>query len=550
MTKLRRDDTGPRHERTAEDRERDRREREARRAGGDAGSLDTPPAPPIPVSEPPSGKIPDAEPPPAPIAHREPPPPALPPPALPPPAPPAPATPIPAAEPPPAPVPDPEPPPPALPPPAPAPPLDPPTEVAQPAPPPAEPQHPIRRIQPDPPAPPAAPAGALGDETERPSGVRWARNLAHRRPRVTPPADVPRGPVRARRSIGKRLLALIVLLVAAALVYAVITFFQPFHATAGAPVRVEIPSGAGAGDVGERLAAAGVVDSGTIFSLRATLAGKRGGLRSGSYALERNMTYGAVIDALSAAPAAAAKAGTITVTIPEGRSRREITSIAKDAGVEGDYLQASRRFAGALSPYRYRAPKRTRKLEGFLFPDTYELKRGATARQLVEKQLGIFREKFATVDLRYARRKKLTAYDVLIIASMVEREARIPRERKLIAAVIYNRLQDGTPLGIDATVRYIFDKPSGALTRSELASDSPYNTRKRANLPPTPIGNPGLASIVAAANPARVGSRYFVVKPGSCGEHAFASSLAQHERNVARYTAAREKAGGKSPTTC
>jgi len=512
MTKLRRDDTGPRHERTAEDRERDRREREARRAGGDAGSLDTPPAPPIPVSEPPSGKIPDAEPPPAP-------------------------------------VPDPEPPPPALPPPAPAPPLDPPTEVAQPAPPPAEPQHPIRRIQPDPPAPPAAPAGALGDETERPSGVRWARNLAHRRPRVTPPADVPRGPVRARRSIGKRLLALIVLLVAAALVYAVITFFQPFHATAGAPVRVEIPSGAGAGDVGERLAAAGVVDSGTIFSLRATLAGKRGDLRSGSYALKRNMTYGAAIDALSAAPAAA-KAGTITVTIPEGRSRREIASIANDAGVEGDYLQASRRFAGALSPYRYRAPKRTRKLEGFLFPDTYELKRGATARELVEKQLGIFREKFATVDLRYARRKKLTAYDVLIIASMVEREARIPRERKLIAAVIYNRLQDGTPLGIDATVRYIFNKPSGALTRSELASDSPYNTRKRANLPPTPIGNPGLASIVAAANPARVGSRYFVVKPGSCGEHAFASSLAQHERNVARYTAAREKAGGKSPTTC
>jgi len=421
--------------------------------------------------------------------------------------------------------------------------------VVQPVPPLAEPQHPIRRIQPDPPAPPAAPAGALGDETEHASGVRWARNLAHRRPRVTPPGDVPRGPARAHRSIGKRLLALLALLVAAALAYGVITVFQPFHGAAGAPVRVEIPSGAGADDVGERLAAAGVVDSGTIFSLRATLAGKRGGLRSGSYALERNMTYGAVIDALSAAPAAA-KEGAITVTIPEGRSRREIASIAKDAGVNGDYLRASRRFAGALSPYRYRAPKRTRKLEGFLFPDTYELKRGATARELVEKQLGTFREKFATVDLRNTRAKKLTPYDVLVIASMVEREARIPRERKLIAAVIYNRLKDGTPLGIDATVRYIFNKPSGALTSSELASDSPYNTRKRANLPPTPIGNPGLASIVAAANPARVGSRYFVVKPGSCGEHAFASSLARHERNVARYAAARRKAGGKSPTTC
>jgi len=414
--------------------------------------------------------------------------------------------------------------------------------------PPAEPEAPIRRIQPDPPAPPAAPAGALDDEPERAIGVRWARNITHRRPHVTPPADVPRGPARARRSIGKRVLALIVLLVAAALLYGAIAVFEPFHGAAGMPVRVEIPPGASVGDVGNRLNDAGVVDSGTVFSLRATLAGKRADLRSGSYALRRNMTYGAAIDALTAVPAA--KQGVITVTIPEGRSRQEIASIAKTAGVDGDYLQASRRFAGALDPYRYRAPKRTRKLEGFLFPDSYELKRGSSARELVNRQLANFRAKFATVDLRYARAKKLTPYDVLIIASMVEREARIPHERKLIAAVIYNRLKDGTPLGIDATVRYVFNKPSGALTRSELNSNSPYNTRRRANLPPTPIGNPGLASIAAAANPARVSSRYFVVKPGSCGEHVFASTLARHERNVARYTAAREKAGGKSPTTC
>jgi len=345
------------------------------------------------------------------------------------------------------------------------------------------------------------------------------------------------------------MLAVIVLLVAAALLYGAIKVFQPFHGAAGAQVRVVIPAGAGAGDIGARLAGAGVVDSGTIFSLRAMLAGSRGELRSGSYTLERDMTYGAAIDALSASPQAAKEAAT-TVTIPEGSTRREIAPIARGAGVRGDYLQASKRFSGVLDPYRYRAPKGTRKLEGFLFPDTYELKRGARARELVEKQLQNFRAKFATLDLRHARSKKLSAYDVLIIASMVEREARIPRERKLVAAVIYNRLKDGTPLGIDATVRYAFNKPSGALTRSELDSDSPYNTRKRADLPPTPIGNPGLASMVAAADPARVGFRYFVVKPGSCGEHVFASSLAQHERNVARYSAAREKAGDRSPTKC
>jgi uncharacterized YceG family protein len=139
---------------------------------------------------------------------------------------------------------------------------------------------------------------------------------------------------------------------------------------------------------------------------------------------------------------------------------------------------------------------------------------------------------------------------VLIIASMVEREARRASERPLIAAVIYNRLKDGIPLGIDATTRYVLNKPSGALTRSELEIDSPYNTRKRAGLPPTPIGNPGLASIRAAAAPANVGVRYFVVKPGTCGEHAFSSDYDQFLADKRRYDAARAEAGGKSPTTC
>lgn len=115
---------------------------------------------------------------------------------------------------------------------------------------------------------------------------------------------MPRGPARARRSIGKWVLALIVLLVAAALLYGAIAVFEPFHGAAGMPVRVEIPPGASVGDVGNRLSDAGVVDSGTVFSLRATLAGKRADLRSGSYALRRDMTYGAAIDALTAVPAA------------------------------------------------------------------------------------------------------------------------------------------------------------------------------------------------------------------------------------------------------
>jgi UPF0755 protein len=118
------------------------------------------------------------------------------------------------------------------------------------------------------------------------------------------------------------------------------------------------------------------------------------------------------------------------------------------------------------------------------------------------------------VSLKYARSKNLTPYDVLIIASMVEREALAPDERPLIAAVIYNRLKAGMPLGIDATIRYGLNIPgTESLRQSQLDSDNPYNTRKFAGLTPTPIGNPGLASMQAAAHPRRVNYLYFVRKP-------------------------------------
>src|SRR5213075_1903802 len=148
------------------------------------------------------------------------------------------------------------------------------------------------------------------------------------------------------------------------------------------------------------------------------------------------------------------------------------------------------------------APKGTKTAEGFLFPATYRMPVGSTAAALVQKQLQAFRDNFAKVDMRYARKKNLTRYDVLIIASMVEREAQLDSERPLVAAVIYNRLKEGMTLGIDATIRYYENNWSRPLRVSELERPSAYNTRLNRGLPPTPIGNPGLASLKAAANPA------------------------------------------------
>jgi UPF0755 protein len=223
---------------------------------------------------------------------------------------------------------------------------------------------------------------------------------------------------------------------------------------------------------------------------------------------------------------------TITLTIPEGYSREQTAELAREAGLRGDYLKASEGH------------------EGFLFPDTFELERGAPVSDLVQLQLQDFKRRVAGVDMGYARSKNLDTDDVVTIASMVEEEAQLDEERELIAAVIYNRLRDGIPLGIDATIRFATGNFEEPLTESELAVDSPYNTRLNAGLPPGPISSPGLASIEAAAHPAEADYLYYVVEPGTCGEHSFSSTNAEFEADVARYNEAREAAGGESPDTC
>ena len=153
-------------------------------------------------------------------------------------------------------------------------------------------------------------------------------------------------------------------------------------------------------------------------------------------------------------------------------------------------------------------------LEGFLFPATYQFTQQTTARQLVREQLEAFGRAWAKLDLGDARSKNLTAYDLLIIASMVEKEVVAPEERPLVAAVIYNRLRERIPLGIDATIRYALEvPPTESLRVSQLRDPTPYNTRTHQGLPPGPIANPGLASMRAAAHPADVDYLYFVRKP-------------------------------------
>jgi cell division protein YceG involved in septum cleavage len=242
----------------------------------------------------------------------------------------------------------------------------------------------------------------------------------------------------------------------------------------------------------------------------------------------------------------------IKLLIPEGRTRAQIAERASAAGLKGSYKVASRR-SPLLDPVHYGAPRGTADLEGFLFPATYNVNPGEAASRLVQEQLIAFRENFGAGDVARARALHVTPYQMLTIASMIEREAQVPGDRAKIAAVIYNRLKLGIPLGIDATIYYAVEQQKGIatytreLTEAQLHINSRYNTRIHTGLPPTPISNPGTASIRAAAHPSGASYLYYVAGADGCGEQVFSTTLAAFEANAAAYKAAVAHNGGRPP---
>ncbi|HUH15871.1 MAG TPA: endolytic transglycosylase MltG [Gaiellaceae bacterium] len=233
----------------------------------------------------------------------------------------------------------------------------------------------------------------------------------------------------------------------------------------------------------------------------------------------------------------------LRVVFPEGFTRKEMVQrvaevrrIAREKRnvtpvLSGDAYAAATKAAKAPAAFRQQAEG----IEGFLFPATYEFAPKTAAAKLVADQIEHFEANWGKVDLAFARSKNLTPYDVLIIASMIEKETIAPDERPLVAAVIYNRLKAGMPLGIDATIRYGLDVPgTESLRVSQLESDNPYNTRNRTGLTPTPIANPGLASMQAAAHPADVDFLFFVRKSDKV-HHFFTASESEFYAKACEY---------------
>lgn len=279
----------------------------------------------------------------------------------------------------------------------------------------------------------------------------------------------------------------------------------------------------------------------------------RGGSRSGAWALVAGLAalvIGVVAftggdDPKDPTPTTSTQtpAGFFKILIPEGFRREDVAArIEETTDLSGEEYLAS--TAPGASGRRLAGTRKPTSLEGFLFPATYEMSPVETAADLVDKQVLAYQQNVEGIDYSKARAGNLSRYEVLIIASMIEREVRREDERALVASVIYNRLRKGMRLDIDATVQYAVGEWR-ALTGADLKIDSPYNTRdvlgRVPGLPPGPICSPGKASIVAAAAPAESDFLYYVAKNDGSGGHYFVTTPEEFEAAVAR---ARANGGG------
>jgi UPF0755 protein len=297
------------------------------------------------------------------------------------------------------------------------------------------------------------------------------------------------------------------------------------NATPGKAVTVEIPKGSGTATIARTLADAGVIENASYFRLRARYEGIDQDLKPGVYELTTGMPYEAVVERL--------KKGIpieyTEVTIPEGYTVTQIAErLEAKAGISAaEFLEIASTQAASFADARpYLADVKNGTLEGYLFPKRYRIVRGSTARDVVELMLKQFDTEMATVDLTFAAGKKLTTHDVVIIASMIEREAQLAAERPLVSSVIYNRLKKNMKLELCATVEYLLPANRPRLTLDDLKIDSPYNTYKYAGLPIGPIASPGLDALKAAATPADTKYLYYVLT-GEDGSHTFTETYAQ-----------------------
>jgi UPF0755 protein len=334
---------------------------------------------------------------------------------------------------------------------------------------------------------------------------------------------------RARRPHWGLRISLVLLLLIAGSGFAAIRYYDWCQEASGPkrPVTFEVAEGTSGSEIVDALAEREVVRCALVSKWLLRQGDHEGDFRAGSFELTTNMTPEKAFEVLTA-PLKAVPV--VRLTIPEGYRLTQIAErVAEDVGIpERRFLAALEEGGYALEPY---LPPDAESIEGFLFPETYQFaKRGTTPDDVIRRLLDQFATEAEAFDWSAGEGLGVTPYEVVIVASMIEKEAALDEERALIAGVIYNRLGLDMPLGIDATLLYADPTPDGQLSFSDLETDTPYNTRIRVGLPPTPIASPGRASLAAALAPEDTEFLYYVLC-GEDGHHEFGRSLEEHEAN-------------------
>jgi len=298
-------------------------------------------------------------------------------------------------------------------------------------------------------------------------------------------------------------------------------------------VSINIPQGSNTESIGKILEEKGLVNSSVYFRIIAKIKGVDSQFQYGDYDLNTGMNDEEIMKILTTQ---GEKREVVTFTIPEGYTIEKITAKLESIG-----LCTEAEFMSALDNGRYGykflefIPERNLRLQGYLFPSTYEVYADATAEDIVSTMLEKFDQVFK--DEYYPQMEKLgmTLDDIVKIASIIEREVKVPEERPLVSRVIYNRLEIEMPLQMCSTIMYVLDVPRDRVYLKDLEIDSPYNTYKNSGLPVGPIANPGEASIIAALYPADNNYLYFVLTDPEAGSHQFSATLDDHNAAKQKY---------------
>ena len=305
-------------------------------------------------------------------------------------------------------------------------------------------------------------------------------------------------------------------------------------------VVVNIPAGSGTDSIADILSDAKLIKNKLVFKINVKMSGKASQFKAGEYQFDQSYTNGEIIDDIAA--------GKIyhsgpKVTVKEGATSIEIIDelVKKNLGTKENYEKLINNPDEFRDKYEFLKDKNIKSLEGFLYPSTYFCTEGESEREVISRMLNKFDEMYKyKIKPEMDKHKDLNFYDVMKMASIIEKEAVVDKDRPLISSVFYNRLAKDMPLQSDATIQYAFKERKKVVTYEDLKIESPYNSYKYKGLPPTPIANPSWKSIEAAINPAETDYLYFVAKTDG-GENNYAKTYEEHLKNEKRYKEQREK---------